>query len=88
MNSDPRASSTPVDPHPARRRIWRGLALTLLWLALFCPFYVYWQMSERPGGASLWDYRIWREGAAQALLMALVGWALSLTLAALLRRRR
>ena len=75
----------PVGRAAARRWALRGALLTLAWLAFACPAFVYWQMSERPGGASLWDDRLWREGAVVALLAALAGWIVAFCLVGLVR---
>ena len=75
----------PVTRAATRRWALRGVGLTLVWLAFACPAFVYWQMSERPGGASFWNPRLWREAAVAALLTALAFWAVISCLVGLTR---
>lgn len=81
----PQAPSETTWRAAARRWAWRVALITFAWLAFACPAFVYWQMSVRPGGASLWDQRLWREGAVAALLAALAFWMVIACVAGLVR---
>ena len=58
-----------------RRKLARACSLlTLAWLAVGTPCFVYWQMSE---GRAATTGHMWREAIEAALLVALIFWVLA-----------